>query len=214
MPFTAGQARCNNCNHDNSQPLNHTGLISRDRTQKWGEGEETLQNKFSWQKYLSFYSKFKNNEAEDCFSMMDFRFSYFVSCFKNLFPWTKLCMSHSWRCKSNLDVNGIVTWVFIFQTSWVDRVKPQNSLCNNKGTCESFTWHLPSSQFCWDHHPALCNLLKGLRDSSEETRCNENTKNINGTFIRFHLLLTTENANHHSQVFQSQSNFSLFHFKI
>lgn len=104
---------------------------------------------------------------------------------------------------------------YLYSTpAWVDQVKPQNSQCNNKGTYKSFTWHLPSSQFCWDHHPALCNSLKGLGDPFGKSRCNENSKNINGTFIRLHLLLTTENTNHHSQVFQSQSNFSLFHLKI
>lgn len=100
------------------------------------------------------------------------------------------------------------------RSPWMDQVKAQNSQCNNKGTSESFTRHLPSSQFCWDHHPALSNSLKGLGDPFGKSRCNENSKNINGTFIRLHLLLTTENTNHHSQVFQSQSNFSLFHLKI
>lgn len=147
--------------------------------------------------------------------MTDFSFFYFVSCFS--LP----ALSHEdTACDTPGGVQAI--WMlmvlspeYLYSTSaWMDQVKPQNSQWNHKWIYKSFTWHLPSSQFCWDHHPALGNSLKGLGDPSGKSRCNENTKNTNGTLIRFHLLFTTENTNHHSPVFQSQNNFSLFHLKI
>lgn len=47
-------------------------------TQRRGEGDEILQNKFSWQKYLSFHLKFKNNEAGD---FQHDGFQLFLLCF-------------------------------------------------------------------------------------------------------------------------------------
>lgn len=80
--------------------------------EEWGEGDEILHNRFSWQKHFSFFFKFKSNETED-FQRDGFQFfllHFLLQESPSLHSAIKTTLYYvPIGIQTNLDVNVIVT---------------------------------------------------------------------------------------------------------
>lgn len=165
-----------------------TDLVPRDRREGQGEGAQVVHERFHWQKHLSL--NFKHNEAENCFSRMDFRALLLHFLLQESLSLHSAIKSTVYPIPTGTQTIPMLTFLSPKDSHsapvWVDKVNTQQSQCNNK-VYKAFPSGVPSSWSCSDSHSALCNWLKSFGASPGKSRCNENAKTMNCTRERLHI---------------------------